>query len=123
MDLARREQILSQYRAHASAFDAIAARRRGTYAPPPSAVRRRAPVRRISPRGAQVLALLAEGYGNKQIAAELSITLDTAKTHVRNVATALGARNRAHAVAIAIREGILPLERAAPQHPRATTSA
>jgi DNA-binding CsgD family transcriptional regulator len=108
MDEARRLQALAAYRARARAFEEIARRRRGPRAP---ALRQgvavpAAPVP-LSARGRQVLALLAAGYGNKEIAAALQVGAETVKTHVRNVLVALGARNRAHAVAIALRSGLL----------------
>lgn len=54
-----------------------------------------------------MLALLAEGYGNKEIAQRLQVGPETVKTHLRNVLVALNARNRAHAVAIALRAGLI----------------
>ncbi|MET9625855.1 response regulator transcription factor [Lentzea sp. NPDC006480] len=62
----------------------------------------------LSGREQQVLALVAAGRSNHQIANELVIAVRTVKYHVSNVLSKLGARDRAHAVAIAIKAGYLP---------------
>ncbi|MER3487645.1 MAG: hypothetical protein C4307_02360 [Chloroflexota bacterium] len=113
MDEARRLQALAAYRERARRFEEIARRRRlqGVPAPAPgpvAAVGGGSP--RLSARGRQVLRLLANGYGNKEIALVLRVGPETVKTHVRNVLVALNARNRAHAVAIAYRLGLLDAE-------------
>jgi DNA-binding CsgD family transcriptional regulator len=61
----------------------------------------------LSPRQLEVLRLVAVGSDARQIAAELSISDATVRTHVKNVLARLGARNRAHAVAIAMATGLL----------------
>ncbi|HEY9010068.1 MAG TPA: LuxR C-terminal-related transcriptional regulator [Devosia sp.] len=63
----------------------------------------------LSTREKEVAALLAEGASNKVIARELDISVHTAKFHVTAVLDKLGARNRADAVAIALREGVVTL--------------
>jgi PAS domain S-box-containing protein len=55
----------------------------------------------LSPRQCDVLRLIARGAGSGQVARELSISEATVRTHVRNILERLGARNRAHAVALA----------------------
>lgn len=65
-----------------------------------------APVR-LSGREQQVTELLVKGASNKVIARELDISVHTAKFHVAAVLDKLGARNRADAVAIALREGLV----------------
>jgi DNA-binding NarL/FixJ family response regulator len=62
---------------------------------------------RLSPREAQVLALLAEGAPNKVIARHLDISVHTAKFHVAAILAKLGAVNRTDAIAIAMRQGLL----------------
>ncbi len=52
---------------------------------------------RLSPRHRQVLALIAQGRGNGQIAAELGVSLNTVKFHVRALYARLGVRNRVEA--------------------------
>jgi DNA-binding CsgD family transcriptional regulator len=56
-----------------------------------------------------VLALLAEGQGNKQIAGRLRISEHTVKFHVASVFEKLGAGTRAEAVAIGVRRGVVML--------------
>ena len=61
----------------------------------------------LTPRQTQVLHLLAHGRSTDQIAAELHLTRDTVRNHVRRMLTSLGAHSRIEALAIAHREGIL----------------
>ena len=63
----------------------------------------------LTPREIEVLSLIREGHRNKQIAGRLSISETTVNFHVRNLVQKLGANDRTHAVAIAIRRGLLPL--------------
>jgi DNA-binding CsgD family transcriptional regulator len=65
----------------------------------------------LSPREREVLTLLASGATVEQIATELSVSPTTAKTHLRNAGRKLGARHRAHALAIALRTGEIELNR------------
>src|ERR1700756_3791964 len=60
-------------------------------------------------REIDVLRLLADGNANKLIAAQLSITEDTVKGHVKNILSKLGANDRTHAVTIALKRGITEL--------------
>ncbi|PSJ62809.1 helix-turn-helix transcriptional regulator [Pseudaminobacter soli (ex Li et al. 2025)] len=62
---------------------------------------------RLSPREAEVLALLAEGASNKVIARHLDISVHTAKFHVAAILTKLGAANRTDAIATAMRQGLV----------------
>lgn len=63
----------------------------------------------LSPREQQVAALLLDGASNKIIARRLEISVHTAKFHVTAVLDKLSARNRADAVAIIMREGLIAL--------------
>lgn len=63
----------------------------------------------LSHREQQVAALLLEGASNKLIARALDISVHTAKFHVTAVLEKVGARNRADAVAIILREGLIAL--------------
>jgi DNA-binding NarL/FixJ family response regulator len=65
----------------------------------------------LTPREHDVLALLVQGLGNKQIAAALQISADTVKAHLAGVFEKLGARTRTEASAIAARRGLLSLSR------------
>lgn len=60
-----------------------------------------APVSLLTDRERDVLAGIAQGWSNAELAERLGIALPTAKTHVSNVLAKLGARSRTHAVAIA----------------------
>ena len=62
--------------------------------------------RRITARERDVLELVAEGYSTAEIARALWITEDTVRTHIKRMLVRLDARTRAHAVAIAFREGL-----------------
>ncbi|TGQ71568.1 helix-turn-helix transcriptional regulator [Mesorhizobium sp. M00.F.Ca.ET.186.01.1.1] len=61
----------------------------------------------LSPREAEVLALLAEGAPNKVIARRLNISVHTAKFHVAAILIKLGAANRTDAIATAMRQGLV----------------
>ena len=61
------------------------------------------PVARLSSREREVLALLAEGLRNREIAERLVVSEPTVKTHVRHVLEKLRIRNRAEAAAFAAR--------------------
>lgn len=62
---------------------------------------------RLTPRETQVLERTAQGLGNGDIAALLAISEDTVKGHMRSIMTKLKARNRTHAVSIALQRGII----------------
>jgi DNA-binding NarL/FixJ family response regulator len=68
-----------------------------------------APAQPLTPRESEVLAMLAEGLGNKAIAGRLGISEHTVKTHVAAIFTKLGVSTRAEAVAIGARSGMLML--------------
>jgi DNA-binding NarL/FixJ family response regulator len=61
----------------------------------------------LSPLEVRVLRLIADGNSNKEIAARLSVTEDSAKGHVRNILSKLGANDRTHAAMIGIKRGII----------------
>ena len=63
----------------------------------------------LTPREIDVLHLIAGGNANKEIAARLSLTEETVKSHVRNILAKLGAHDRTHAVAIGLKRGIIDL--------------
>jgi DNA-binding NarL/FixJ family response regulator len=68
-----------------------------------------APADPLTAREAQILALLAEGLVNKQIAARLGISRHTVKTHVGALFHKLGVTTRAEAVAAGARAGVILL--------------
>jgi DNA-binding NarL/FixJ family response regulator len=60
----------------------------------------------ITAREREVLALIASGLSNTEIAGELGISPATTKTHVGHLLTKLGARDRVHLVILAYQAGI-----------------
>jgi DNA-binding NarL/FixJ family response regulator len=63
----------------------------------------------LSEREIEVLSLIAAGKSNREVAAQLAISEETAKTHVRNILAKLGAHDRTHAVTLALQRGIIHL--------------
>jgi DNA-binding NarL/FixJ family response regulator len=64
----------------------------------------------LTAREIDVLGLIATGNSNKQIADHLSIGESTVKSHVTNILSKLGANDRAHAVTIGLKRGIIELD-------------
>lgn len=64
----------------------------------------------LTAREMDVLRLIASGNSNKLIADHLSIGEATVKSHVTNILSKLGASDRAHAVTIGLRRGIIDLD-------------
>jgi PAS domain S-box-containing protein len=58
-----------------------------------------APPPHLTPRQVEVLRLLEQGHSTKQIAAELHLTIETVRTHIRRLFRALGVNSRLEAVA------------------------
>ena len=61
----------------------------------------------LTPREAEVLALVAEGSSNREVGQRLFISTKTASVHVSNILAKLGARSRTEAVSVARRRGLL----------------
>lgn len=61
----------------------------------------------LTEREMDVLRLIRDGCKNKEIAAQLAISETTVNFHIKNLIGKLQAKDRTHAVALAIRRGIL----------------
>jgi DNA-binding NarL/FixJ family response regulator len=118
------DQLFGALEAGASAFvakdspsdDVIAAARHASVSPRSftAADLAEAMRRRLTPTGPQlsareseVLRLLADGLGVAAISRQLFVSESTAKTHISKIYEKLGAANRAQAIMIAIRSGLL----------------
>jgi DNA-binding NarL/FixJ family response regulator len=62
---------------------------------------------KLTRRQREILQLLADGGSTSAAARQLGLSEETVKTHTKNVLARLGARNRTHAVAIALRECLI----------------
>jgi DNA-binding NarL/FixJ family response regulator len=64
----------------------------------------------LTARELEVIGLIARGMRNKEIAAELRISEETAQGHVKNILAKFGVHDRTEAVAVAVRRGIVHLD-------------
>jgi DNA-binding NarL/FixJ family response regulator len=69
-----------------------------------------AQVPQLSPREREIMHLMAEGRPAEAIGSELNVSVETVRTHVRNVIRKLQARNRVHAIALALERGEIALD-------------
>jgi DNA-binding CsgD family transcriptional regulator len=67
----------------------------------------RPPEAPLSPREVEILQKIAYGATTKEVADQLGISFHTVKTHLERIFEKLGANDRAQAVAIAIRQGLV----------------
>jgi two-component system nitrate/nitrite response regulator NarL len=72
----------------------------------------RSALTRLTAREREVLEALVEGAGTPLLAAQLGVSTATARTHVQNLLTKLGAHSRIEAVAIAVDLGIVGVRQA-----------
>jgi len=63
----------------------------------------------LTPREKEILNYIAQGYLNKQIAAELDISEQTIKNHVTSILRKLNANARTEAVVVAIKQGLISI--------------
>lgn len=95
-------------RGEAAITPAIAARILAELARPPEPAAAAEPdPDRLTDRELDVLRLVVRGLRNKEISAELGISENTTKFHLRNILDKLHAQNRAEVVARAMREGLV----------------
>lgn len=66
-------------------------------------------VEELTPREIEVLRMMAEGLGNKEIAARLGISDHTVKFHISSILAKIGASTRTEAVTLGIRRGLILL--------------
>jgi DNA-binding CsgD family transcriptional regulator len=64
----------------------------------------------LTPREREVLWLVSRGYTVPETAEALDMSTGTVRTHRMNIMRRLGAHSIAHAVAIAMREGLIPMD-------------
>jgi two-component system, NarL family, response regulator YdfI len=102
------EQIAAAVAAAAAGLVVLPVEPAGSGAPRP-VLRPPSPAPALTPREIEVLGMLAEGLGNKMIAARLGISDHTVKTHVAGVFGKLGVSTRAEAVASGARLGLIML--------------
>ena len=77
--------------------------------PPPG------PLNQLSPRETQVLAQLARGRSNREIAKTLAITEETVKAHVSSILAKLQLSDRTQAAIFGLQQGLVPLGEALDQ--------
>lgn len=70
----------------------------------PAAARRQPPMEALTKREQELLAALAQGASNSQLAEDLGVSVNTVKFHLRNLYEKLDVRNRAQAVAMFLSE-------------------
>ena len=63
----------------------------------------------LTPREVQVVQLISRGMRNKEIAAALGISFETAQVHVKNILSKLKVQDRTAAISVAVRRGIFQL--------------
>jgi len=73
----------------------------------------------LTPREREILTCLSQGLSSAQIAATLSISLQTVRTHIRNLLEKLEVHSRLEAVSFALRQGLIepPIQRSASRLP------
>jgi DNA-binding NarL/FixJ family response regulator len=99
---------------HTEVVRAIRTVRMGRRLIPPEITERlseRSPSTSLTEREIDVLRLVARGLGNKEIGEQLGTAPGTIKMHLHNAFSKLGASDRAHAVTLALRRGIIRLDR------------
>jgi len=67
------------------------------------------PARQLSARELEVIRLVADGWSNKSIGLQLSLSSLTVKNHLARIGRKLGVGDRAQMVAIACRAGLIPM--------------
>ena len=76
------------------------------------ATTRRRPLDHLSPREREVLAALARGHNNRQIAKALQISEETVKAHVSSILAKLHLADRTQAAILGLQQRLVPLDQA-----------
>ena len=107
MDEARRSKVMASYAGHLRRFEAAAKRAQvgPSDAPVDSPLGHLADD--VTKREIEVLQLIAGGLTNQAIGKRLFLATETVKSHLRRLLGKLGADNRAHAVAVGLRRGLI----------------
>ncbi len=101
-------EIMAAIEGAASGLTVLSSEEMDSLLPPTeAAVSGLVPDEALSSRELQVLAMLAEGLGNKDIANRLNISEHTVKFHVSSILAKLRAASRGEAVARGVREGLI----------------
>jgi DNA-binding NarL/FixJ family response regulator len=107
----RAEELVDAIRAVASGealpMPALTASLIGHFAGPPPGGRGTALADELTERELEVLGLVARGLSNREIAAALSVSLETVKSHVKRTYAKIGVRDRAQAVIRAYEAGLV----------------
>ena len=111
MDRVQRDALLARYREHSARLETLASRRATASDPaerePPAAPEAREHGLAPTAREIEVLELVSQGLGNREIAERLRVSEETVKSHVRHILSKLEADTRTQAVAIALREAMI----------------
>ena len=75
------------------------------------------PLDRLTSSEVEVLQLMVEGAGRKEVAAILHLSVNTVRTHVQNMLRKLGVNSSLQAVSVAIRAGFRPPSNGGPPQP------
>ncbi len=73
-------------------------------------IRRRVDPSELTSRELQVLSYMVAGYENEEIAGEMFLSKGSIKNHVTSIISKLGARNRTHAVSLALQRGLVSVD-------------
>jgi DNA-binding NarL/FixJ family response regulator len=68
----------------------------------------------LSPREREIMNLMAQGCTAQDVGYQVGVSVETVRTHVRNVIRKLQARNRVHAIAIALQRGDISIDGGGP---------
>lgn len=103
------DELRAAIHAAAAGLIALHPRDAAAFAAPVNESRPARPLEPLTPRETEILALVADGLSNKEIASRLQISDHTVKFHLASILGKLGASTRAEAVSIGLRHGLILL--------------